>query len=172
MDLDPDPAIFVIYLQKSNSSNQGFCLMIEGSGSWSVHLTNGAGFRRPNKNIRIRRIRIRNTAHKSLYPQVLYPGSTPWRRVRSPRCRRRSTTSTRTRPTPPACPPHPTHPAPDTGVRAAQTDPAGNIQIMLLPAVVFTRSESRLLAGPGCGSWKQIRIRNFIAKTKKILVKI
>ncbi len=41
-----------------------FCLMIEGSGSGSVALTNGSGSRRP-KNIWIRRIRIRNTAWKS-----------------------------------------------------------------------------------------------------------
>ncbi len=54
------------------SRNQGFsyifCLVIEGSrfgsgtGSGSIPLTNGSGSRRP-KNIRIRRIRIRNTAY-------------------------------------------------------------------------------------------------------------
>ncbi len=40
-----------------------FCLMIEGSGSGSVPLTNGSGseFKRP-KNIRILRIRILNTS--------------------------------------------------------------------------------------------------------------
>jgi hypothetical protein len=45
-----------------NSRNQGFSyyffLMIEGSGSGSIPLTNGSGSRRL-KNIRIRRIRIR-----------------------------------------------------------------------------------------------------------------
>ncbi len=87
MDPDPDPAIFVIYLQDANkkptfyfifftfffkdkesqnSRNQGlsyyFCMMIEGSrsGSGSIPLTNGSGSgsRRP-KNLWIR---IRNTA--------------------------------------------------------------------------------------------------------------
>ncbi len=37
------------------------CLMLEGSGSGSLTLTNGSGSRRP-KNIWILRIRIRNTA--------------------------------------------------------------------------------------------------------------
>ncbi len=51
--------------KKSQSGrNQGFsyyfCLVIEGSVSGSIHLTNGSGSRR-HKYIRIRRIRIRNT---------------------------------------------------------------------------------------------------------------
>jgi hypothetical protein len=40
-----------------------FCLMIEGSGSGSIPLTNGSGYRRP-KNMWIR-ILIRNIAYKS-----------------------------------------------------------------------------------------------------------
>ena len=48
--------------KSQNSRNQGFsyyiCLMLEGSRSRSVPLTNGSGSRRP-KNIRILRIRIR-----------------------------------------------------------------------------------------------------------------
>ncbi len=55
----------------TSSRNQGFsyyfCLVIEGSGSRSIPLTNGSGSRRP-KNIRIRRrrirIRIRNTGSR------------------------------------------------------------------------------------------------------------
>jgi hypothetical protein len=61
--------IFFIKIKRKksqNSRNQGFfyyfCLMIVGSGS--MPLTNGSGSRRP-KNIRIRRIRIRNTVHSS-----------------------------------------------------------------------------------------------------------
>jgi hypothetical protein len=52
---------------KTVSRNQGFsyyfCLKTEESGSGSVPLTNGSGSRsrRPQKNIRIRRIQIRNT---------------------------------------------------------------------------------------------------------------
>jgi hypothetical protein len=42
------------------SSFSYFCLMIEGFGPGSIPLTIGSGYRRP-KNIRIRRIRIRNT---------------------------------------------------------------------------------------------------------------
>jgi hypothetical protein len=56
MDLDPDPAIFVIDLQDACKklgtvfSAYYFYLMIEGSGS--VPLTNGSGSRSP-KNMRI-----------------------------------------------------------------------------------------------------------------------
>ncbi len=52
--------------KSQNSKNQGFsfyfCLMTEGSKSGTVHLTygSGSGSKRP-KNIRIRRIRFRNT---------------------------------------------------------------------------------------------------------------
>jgi hypothetical protein len=69
MDLDPDPAIFVIdQVQKKsqNSRNQGFsyyfCLMIEGSGAGSgssIPLTNGSVSGRPKK-MWIPWIRIRN----------------------------------------------------------------------------------------------------------------
>ncbi len=51
----------------TNSRNQGFfyyfCMMIEGSGSGSIPLTNGSGSGRP-KNKWIRWIRIRNTDRK------------------------------------------------------------------------------------------------------------
>ncbi len=55
-----------------NSRNQGFsyyfcneCMMIEGSGSGSIPLTNGSGSRKPrNKWILWIRIRIRNTGRK------------------------------------------------------------------------------------------------------------
>jgi hypothetical protein len=85
--MDQDPAIFVIKLEyadkkiifvkrvfegtftsffkdkkSKNNGNQGFshyfCLMVEGPGSGP--LTSGSVSRRP-KNIRIRRIRIRNS---------------------------------------------------------------------------------------------------------------
>jgi hypothetical protein len=53
--------------QSLNSRNQGFpyyfCMMIEGSGSGSIPLTNGSGSGRP-KNMCIRWIRIRNTAYR------------------------------------------------------------------------------------------------------------
>ncbi len=70
--------------KSQNSRNQGFsyycCLMVEGSGS--VPLTNGSGSRRP-KNIRIRRIRIRNTAiHTSkmvrFWTPLMLGTSSPW----------------------------------------------------------------------------------------------
>jgi hypothetical protein len=58
------------HFSKQNSRNQGFsyyfCLMIEGSVAGSIPLTNGSvsvsRTRRP-KNVRIRRIRIRNTGY-------------------------------------------------------------------------------------------------------------
>jgi hypothetical protein len=72
-----EATIYIIFQDKKSKRshktvgrNQGFsyyfCLMIEGSGS--IPLTNGSrsGSRRP-KNIRIRRIRIRNTG-KPQYP--------------------------------------------------------------------------------------------------------
>jgi hypothetical protein len=92
--MNPDPAIFVIDLQDANEKliyikvfllfegkftsffkeskrshkivgievfSFYFCFMIEGSGS--VPLTNGSGW---PKNIRIRRIRIRNTGYRIL----------------------------------------------------------------------------------------------------------
>ncbi len=56
-------------MKSQNSRNLGFscyiCLLIEGSGSGSIFLTNGSGSRRP-KNIRIRRIRIRKTGFHPL----------------------------------------------------------------------------------------------------------
>jgi hypothetical protein len=61
--------------ESQNSRNQGFyyyfCMMIEGSGSESIPLTNGSGsgFRRP-KIMWIRWIRIRNTA--SFYTFTTY----------------------------------------------------------------------------------------------------
>jgi hypothetical protein len=42
---DPNPVIFVIDLQDANK--KFLCLMIEGSGSRSISLTNGSGFGRP-----------------------------------------------------------------------------------------------------------------------------
>ncbi len=64
--------------ESQNSRNKSFsyyfCMMIEGSGSRSIPLTNGSGSGRP-KNIWIRwiRIRIRNTAQQT----AKKPGSLP-----------------------------------------------------------------------------------------------
>ncbi len=113
MDPDPDPAVFFIDLQDSNKklikkkillegiftsfvkdkkSKRShktvgikvflnyFCLIIEGSGS--VPLTNGSGSRRP-KNIRIRRIRIRNRTDSSFLLREESKTS-PGRRLRLP----------------------------------------------------------------------------------------
>jgi hypothetical protein len=89
LDSDPDPAIFVVSLQDAllfegtffkykkvkkkpqNSRNQGFsyffCMMIEVFRSGSIPLTNGSVSRSMTpKNIRIRRIRIRNTGYPIL----------------------------------------------------------------------------------------------------------
>ncbi len=60
--------------KSQNSRNHGFsyyfCLMLEGSRSGSIPLTNGSGSRRP-KNMWIPWIRIRNTAVKTT-PPIMY----------------------------------------------------------------------------------------------------